>query len=152
MNWAIQIILKTLMTKVSNISLGVTPKAFTVFLDMGEYLIFSVLSFSVGSNSLFTQTYYKRYLEKSVFPKSKLIWGFDPISTKFLTNVEVAITLQFSGTIVSISLLSYAWYQQTDSDFGPGELIHVSNDWFYTWRKSSKLIMSKPIPINFADR
>ena len=40
MNWAIKIISKTLMTKISHISWGVTTKAFTVYwLSTFEYLI-----------------------------------------------------------------------------------------------------------------
>ena len=123
-----------------------------LFYDFGEYLIYSVLSFSVGSNSIFNHTYYKKYIEKSLFPKEKLLCGFNPINTKFLTKTEEAITLQFSRTIMSISLKTYEWVQQLDSEFEHGELIHVSNDCFYTWKKSSKMIICKPLPINFADR
>lgn len=124
----------------------------SLFYDMGEYLIFSILSFAVGAQSVFNHKYYKRYLEKAVFPKEKLLWGFDPVSTKFLTKTEQAIALQFSGTITSIGLLTHEWVQQTDCDFEHGELIHVYDDCFYTWKKSSKIIVSKPLPINFADR
>ena len=123
-----------------------------LFLDMGDYLIFSIISFPFGSNSSFSQSYFKRYLQKSVFPNEKLLNGFDPINTKFLTKDEEAITLHFSKTIVSISLLTYDLFQLTESDLECDELIHVSNDCFYTWKRSSNTILANPLPVNFSDR
>ena len=123
-----------------------------LYLDMGEYLIYSILSFSVGSASYFSMSYYKRYLEKSIFPKEMLLWGFDPISTNFIKKEELAFTLQFSGTIVTIGLLTHGLFQQIDSDYERGELIQIADDSFYSWKKGNKAISCRPIPISFADR
>lgn len=123
-----------------------------VFYDHGEYLIYSNWYFTFGSSPYIYQTLYKRYLEKSSFPKSKLLKIFEIVKCKFISKEEDAFVLQFADSIMCLGSCTYNLIQITDSDYEAGEVIHGTYEGFYLWKKGGKAITYKPTPVNFADR
>jgi hypothetical protein len=122
-----------------------------VFQDYGDYLGFSTFSFTVGTDAYFSSTYYLKYLEKSSFPDSPLLAGFEITKTKFVSNEEDAYTLQFGNTIQAIGCLTYGLTQISESTFKKGEILHINYESFFTWRKNGKKVMRKTSPVNFSD-
>jgi len=121
------------------------------FLDLGDYLAFFSFSFTVGANPYFSSTFYTRYLKKSDFPDQELLTGFEQMSTKFISKDEDALTLQFSKSLLSVGTNTVGLVQITESEYSLGEVIQISADSFFVWKKGSKALIFKMQPINFAD-
>lgn len=125
--------------------------ALRCYIDLGDYYCYSDMSFTLGTNSYITMTYFKRYLEKSQFPEHILLAGFEQIKVKFAAKEEDSYVLQFDRSIFSVSTLTYGLNQLADSVFKLGEILHISYDGVHTWKKGSKSLIFKPPPVNFAD-
>jgi hypothetical protein len=121
------------------------------FVDLGDYLAYTTYSFGIGANPYMSGTIYKKYLEKSTFPDSPLIAGFEAMQVNFKMKDEEAYTLQFENSIYNLGALTHSLIQITESDLVKGELIQISYEGFMIWKKGSKTITYKTKPINFAD-
>lgn len=118
---------------------------------MGDYLAYATYSFSIGSSPYFSSTVYTRYLEKSIFPDEKLLAGFEQMKIKFTSKEEEGFTLQFSKTLLSVGTLTYGLYQVCESEYEKGEIIQITYDSFFVWKRGTKSLVFKMQPINFND-
>lgn len=73
------------------------------------------------------------------------------MKTKFTSKEEEAFTLQFKNTLLSIGTNTYGLYQASDSEFEKGEVIQITYDSFFIWKKGTKSLVFKMQPINFND-
>ena len=120
-------------------------------MDMGDYLIRWNFNFYTSSQNYIEQSIYKRYLEKSNFPKSKMLTYFDNWRVKFVEE-ESAIVIQFENCITSYGLSSYNLVEKSESYSALGEIIHIEGDGLYYWKKGGQSLTYKPFPLNFTDR
>lgn len=95
--------------------------------------------------------FFKKYLEKSYFPKSQLLTGFEAITTKFKSKDEDAYTLQFKNSILSVGILTYGLTSIVETNFKIGELIGIIYEGFFTWKKNKKTLVFLQKPCNFSD-
>ena len=121
------------------------------YYDLGDYLIYGSFTFSVGSSCYFSGSFYKKFLEKSQFPDQKLLAGYELTKVKFANKEEDSFVLLFSESIISFGSCTHGLVQVVESDNLAEEVIHISYDGFYFWKKGQKSIVYKAQPINFVD-
>ena len=140
-----------ILMKLMSIPLNTYGFELIYLMDMGDYLILFnfALPYSIGGS--FTWNLHKRYLEKSNFPKEKLLGYFAPMQAKFLSKEENAFMLQFEKNIVWYSQQTYGLIERSDSDYLFGEIIGL-NDGLWFWKKGGKSVSFKQTPFNFVDR
>ena len=106
-----------------------------VFIDLGDYLAFAEYSFYLGSTAN-SGTVNKRYIEKSTFPNSQLLAGFDMMQIKFKSKDEDAFTLQFKNAVLSVGILTYGLISVSEMSLKRGELLCIAYEGFFTWKKN----------------
>lgn len=121
-------------------------------MDLGDYFLAYTWTFPYSAGSNFSCTINKRYIEKSNFPKERLLGYFNLMKIKFLSKEEDALVFQFENSLLSYSVCSYGLVEKTEQDYGYGEVINPANDGLYYWKKGGKSVQYKSCPINFADR
>ena len=70
---------------------------------------------------------------------------------KFANKEEDSFILLFSESIVSFGSCTIGLVQVVESDYEATEVINISYDGFYFWKKGQKSIVYKAQPINFVD-
>jgi hypothetical protein len=121
------------------------------YIDLGDYITYASLTFSVGANGYMSGSFFRKYCEKSQFPDQKLLAGYEMNKVKFANKEEDSFILLFSESIVSFGSCTIGLVQVVESDYEATEVINISYDGFYFWKKGQKSIVYKAQPINFVD-
>lgn len=121
-------------------------------LNFGEYLAYWNLTLSSGESPQLTVRISKRYLEKRNFPKQAILSLYDQMKVKFPSKEEDAFIIHFSNSIMWYGWYQYDLYQVIECDYQKEELMSISYDSFYYWKKGEKAIYALPTPLAFSDR
>ena len=122
------------------------------FLDLGDYLANAMFSLTTGANSYISVSITTKYFEKSEFPDGELLAGFEQMKVKFNSKEEDAFILQFSDWLMWFGSLTNGLLETYNLKYKKGELMQISYDGFFTWKKGEKNIVYIGQPLNFNDQ
>lgn len=119
---------------------------------MGPYLIFGVLE-ATGVQNL-TLMYSKRFIEKSMIPKEKIITFYDPIPCKWddIEENQPGLVIQSLNHLTSINLLKYNKIVKEPSKYKIEDIRHLNGVGFIIAKRGSKNIFHIPVPVKIDDR